>query len=211
MINIVKDRDLILDIKKYNVILVGTSIKNSLGNGFQHKIGINFPFVRESNNATKYDDKEKLGTVRVVSNYIFPGTVFLLCYITKGRFRPDIKPDAVEYDALEKCLDLIVNNFEYDRIASTIMGVSPFEGGGDKERILELFKNKFGNRGDVTLYDYEQLDYRKEENDRYWQINEEWKSGKITHDEYLKKKFKYKEERKYGIWDVAKKTKSSQA
>ena len=200
MINIIKDRDLILDIPKYSVILIGTSIKNSLGNGFQHKIAINFPFVRESNNSTKYDDNEKLGTVRVVRSQQYPETAFLLCYITKGRFRPDIKPDALEYDGLEKCLDLVAKNFKGDRIASTIMGVSPFEGGGDKERILELFKDKFGESGDITLYDYEQIDYRKEENDIYWKIQNDYKEGLITRDEYYERKKLYKKVRKYGIY-----------
>ena len=199
MIKIVKDKDLILDIFKYDVVLIGTSTKNSLGNGFQHKIARNFPFVREANNKTKYDDSSKLGTVMAIQNNNYPDTVFAICYITKGRFRPDIKPDAVEYDALEKCLSAIANNFSEARIVSTIMGNSPFEGGGDRDKILSLFEDKLGDM-DVTLYDYEQIDYRKEDNDAYWKICNDYKDGIIDREEYLKRKEKYKEERKYGIW-----------
>ena len=45
MIKIVKDRDLIYEVYDYDLILVGTSIMNNLGNGFQYKVGLNFPNV----------------------------------------------------------------------------------------------------------------------------------------------------------------------
>lgn len=199
MIKIVNDRDLILDIFDYNLILIGTSTKNSLGNGFQHKIAKSFPFVKEANNKTKYDDSGKLGTVQVVVNSSCPSLVFALCYITKGRFRPDLNPDTLDYEALGRCLDAVARNFPGEKIASTILGNSKFEGGGDKKRILEIFKDKMKDI-DITLYDYEQVDYRKEENEIYWGIVNDWKDGKIDRQEYVRRMDVYKNERKYGLY-----------
>ena len=50
MVTIIKDIPLINDVFKYDVILVGTSINNALGNGFQRQVKINFPVVDEINN-----------------------------------------------------------------------------------------------------------------------------------------------------------------
>ena len=65
MITIIKDIPLINDVFNYDVILVGTSINNALGNGFQRQIRINFPVVDEINKSTNYGDIRKLGTVKV--------------------------------------------------------------------------------------------------------------------------------------------------
>lgn len=158
MIKFVEGIDLIKDVRDFDVILVGTSIMNKLGNGFQYKVGINFPDVlAAAKTATKYADQNKLGTVTVWDGK----PAFALCYITKGRYRPDINPDALDYDALESALKLIAKTFKGKRIASTILGHSIYEGGGDKEKIIELFNKTLGDL-DVTLYDYEQLDIDEE-------------------------------------------------
>ncbi len=154
MITIVEDRDLIYEVKQYDLVLVGTSIMNNLGNGFQYKVGLNFPNVYDAaKTATNYGDINKLGKVTVIE-----GTPsFALCYITKGRFRPDIIPDALDYGALEKCLNTIAKHYSNLRIASTVLGNSQYEGGGDKEKIIDLF-NKTVSNCDITLYDYKQSD-----------------------------------------------------
>ena len=108
MITIIKDKDLIYDVKEYDIVLVGVNIMNVKGNGFQNKVHRNFPDVYVAHRDTKYADKRKLGTVVVV-----PGKpTFCICYIFKGRYRPDKVPDAVEYDALENCLSLVADNFK---------------------------------------------------------------------------------------------------
>ena len=56
---IIVGENLINHIKEYDVILVGTSIKNCFGNGFQYDIGLNFPDVLKVNRKTKYDDPNK--------------------------------------------------------------------------------------------------------------------------------------------------------
>lgn len=158
MIKIVKDRDLIYEVYDYDLILVGTSIMNNLGNGFQYKVGLNFPNVYDAaKTATKYGDVRKLGKVSIIEG----SPSFALCYITKGRYRPDIIPDALDYDALKHCLEIISKHYGNLKIASTVLGNSQYEGGGDKEKIFEVFNNILGNC-DVTLYDYQQISINDE-------------------------------------------------
>lgn len=196
MVNIIKDIDLIDDIKKYDVILIGASIKNGKGNGFQHKVCRNFPLIDKKNKQTNYDDYRKLGTCLVINSYVEKGfPVFVICYITKGRYTPGKKPDALEYESLESCMNLINENFKGKKIASTIMGYSPFEGGGDKEKILEIINNN-SNNIDLYLYDYEQKNYRDEDNENYFAINDLYSNGKITKEEYYDRK-------KHFLWDKA--------
>ena len=76
MITIIKNIPLINDVFNYDVILVGTSINNALGNGFQRQIRINFPIVDKINKTTNYGDPRKLGTVKVINST----PIFCLCY-----------------------------------------------------------------------------------------------------------------------------------
>ena len=168
MIEIVENRDLIYEVNDYDLILVGTSTMNNLGNGFQYKVGLNFPNVYDAaKTATKYGDAAKLGRVTIVGSE----PSFALCYITKGRYRPDLRPDALEYDALEHCLEIVKKYYGDCKIASTILGHSQYEGGGDKEKIIELFNNVL-NHCDVTLYDYEQRDIKAEKKDAWKKVVE---------------------------------------
>ena len=83
MINYIQGEDLFNHIKEYDVILIGTGIKNSKGDGFQHKIARNLKYVYDKLNETKYDDKNKFGTCLVVpSQYGFP--TFVYCFICKA-------------------------------------------------------------------------------------------------------------------------------
>ena len=148
MVNIVKDRDLILDLFNYDVILVGTSIINQLGNGFQRKVGINFPAVYEAvKTSGGYGDNRRLGKTLTIEGQ----PAFVLCYITKGRFRPDIRPDALEYEALDKCLEHVATQFPEKKIATTIIGASPFEGGGDRDKVLALIEKHFDKQDSILM------------------------------------------------------------
>lgn len=187
-LKIVKDVDLIYDVKKYDLILVGTSIMNCLGNGFQYKVALNFPEVFDaSKTASKYGDQNKLGKVDVVES----NPNFALCYITKGRYNPKKKPDCLEYESLRKCLNIIKKYYSDKKIATTIMGHSPFEGGGDKDRILEIFDEVLGDV-DVTIYDYEQRPIRDEKMEHWKKVTE-----RIGEDDYDYNKRKY-----YWTWGV---------
>ena len=195
MVTIVRNKDLIYDVKNYDVVLVGVNIMNTKGNGFQYQVHLNFPKVYEAHRDTNYADVKKIGTVSVV-----PGEpTFCLCYISKGRYRPDKVPDTVDYEGLESCLKLIADNFKGKKIASVLMGVSPYEGGGDKERILKIYKKVFKGM-DITLYDYEQTDYLKDMNEEYKENARKRENNEITKEEYynLKKDFLWRKH--FGIY-----------
>lgn len=192
MITVVENKQLIYDINNYDVILVGTSINNALGNGFQYQIKKSFPEVDVANKNTPYGDQRKLGTVQVVNKY---DKTFCLCYINKSRRRPDLQPDYLNYSALESCIQIINSNFKNKKIASTILGHSVYEGDGDKERILQIIND---NAKDInlTLYDFQQPDYEQDRNERWKNIVDS--IGKISTEEYREMKKLYHWQNAYG-------------
>ena len=176
--------NLIDDIQKYDVILIGTSIKNSLSNGFQHDIATNFSKVDEINRKTKYDDPQKLGTCEVVSSYVKDGfPIFVICYITKGRYRPDIKPDALDYNALRSCLLLVNKNFKGKKVGTTLLGAEKYEGGGDSKEIYKII-DETCNDIELYIYDFVQKDFRKRRTEEYRRIGNERKNKLISREEY---------------------------
>lgn len=193
MLTIIEKQQLIEHIFEYDVILVGTSVMNALGNGFQYQVRINFPEVDKANKSTKYGDLRKLGTVKVVGTT----PIFCLLYISKGGYRKDIKPEYVDYQSLETTIKLINDNFKGKKVASTIIGVNQYEGGGDINKILDILER---NSKDIELflYDFEQHDYAKERDTRWKNIVSQ--IGNIEHEEYenLKKKFFW--ENAFGIY-----------
>lgn len=191
MVNIIRDRDLILDVHDYTVVLVGTSILNQLSNGFQRKVGVNFPEVYEACKLSGlYGDPRRLGTWREVDT----SPAFVLCYITKGRFRPDIRPDTLDYDALEKCLEQIVRNFPGEKIATTLLGTSLYDGNGDREKVLAIFEKIFTEQ-DIWVYDYEQRNWLDERTEKWGEVISKMKS-----DEYTDAKKKFYWEDAFGIY-----------
>ena len=197
MVTTIKDKPLLADIFDYDIIIVGTGIHNSLGNGFQHDIKINFPFVEDALKKTPYADKRKLGTVTVVKST----PLYCLGFIHSGGYRKDLNPVYLNYEALNDALHLIDNNFKNKRIASSFIGCSQFDGNGDKERVLEIFNNLSGEN-EYFLYDYEQRDYREVNNEKWAEIIAQ--VGKIPHEELRKLKNEYIKIRKYGIWGADK-------
>lgn len=198
--NVFIEENLINYVKDYDVILIGTSIKNCFGNGFQYDIGLNFPDVLKINKRTKYDDVNKLGTCEVVTSYQKKGfPIFVICYITKGRYRPDIKPDAVDYDALKTCLELVNDNFKNKKIASTLIGNSEYEGGGDSMKIYHII-NETCNDIDLDIYDFKQEDYKTKIKENFNHIVNEYKSGKTTLEEYQNNMKRFCWEKTFGIY-----------
>lgn len=193
MITTINNIPLINDVFNYDVILVGTSINNALGNGFQRQVRINFPVVDEINKSTNYGDIRKLGTVKVVGTT----PIFCLCYINKSKRRPDINPDYLDYDSLEKCLKLINENFKGKHVASTIIGLSDYEGNGNKDKIMEIIKNN-SNNIDLYLYDYQQLDYEQERKDKWYAIINNIEN--LSPEEYRERKKQFHWEDKFGIY-----------
>lgn len=197
-ISLIHDKPLIEDIFDYDVIIVGTGIHNALGNGFQHDIKINFPIVEETVKKTPYADVRKLGTVTVVNT----NPIFCVGFIHQGGYRKDLTPDYLKYDALENTLNLINDNFEGKRIATTLIGCSRFDGNGDKNKILDMF-DRLSENNEYFIYDYEQRDYREVNNEKWNEIMS--LVGKISYEELRRLKDNYIKERKYGIYGEKKK------
>lgn len=199
--NIFIEEKLIEHIKEYDVVLIGTGIKNSMYNGFQKEIAVNFPEVEKINKETKYDDIKKLGTCQVITKYHKDGfPIFVLCYITKGRYRPDIKPDTLEYASLRTCFEIVNEHFKGKKVATTLMGSSKFEGGGDSKRIYQIIMDTC-NDIDLDIYDYEQDDVIARNKDTYYHIVKDYKDGVITKDEYEDRMKKYLWESEIGIYN----------
>lgn len=146
---IISNRDLIWDIEKYDVILVGTSIYCMLSNGFQSKVKNKYPFIEEENNKTRYGDYRKLGTRLTLQQDNSPiiSLLYICGYPNKNRV-------TVDYTSLETCLRTAEAEFRGKKIATTILGSSKFDGNGDKKKCQKLLDSIFDN---IFVYDYTQL------------------------------------------------------
>jgi hypothetical protein len=168
MLTIVKDVDLINDIEKYDIILVGTNTYQIMGNGFQKKVRMKYPETYKLNLTTKYGDKSKVGTRVTTSTDNKPR--FSLCFVTNGcNFRPDLSPDYLDYQGLEKCLKTANNEFQNLNVATTVIGCSKWDGNGDRDKVLKLISNNC-NKINLFVYDYEQLERNIENAIRYNKI-----------------------------------------
>lgn len=153
MINVIQD-DLFKHIGEYDAIVIGTNTCYSMRHGIQRQVSLKYPYVFNANLKTKYGDKSKLGTFIECKEQGKP--TFLLCFITDGiNTRPDIKKDTLSYESLEKCLQIINIVYKGKNLASYLLGVSRFDGCGDKDKIFDIFKRNIKNL-DMTIYDYKQ-------------------------------------------------------
>lgn len=179
MVRYIDGEDLIYHVKEYDVILVGTTINNSLGNGFQKDVARSFRNVERANRETMYGDKKKLGTSLIVNGI----PIFCLCYIYEARTNPSKRPDVLNYEALYRCLCQIDNRFQDKKIATTLIGASEFDGGGDADKVKEILNAAFV-RANVDVYVYEQKNFREVDAERFNRILTLRKEGKITREEY---------------------------
>lgn len=154
MINIIKDKEPIWETDKYDVILVGTSIYNMLSNGFQSKLRLKYPYIEEINNSTNYGDLRKLGKRMTIQGK----PIISLMYIAKY---PNSRREFIDYDALEHALSTANAEFRGEKVLTTMLGCSKFDGNGDKDKVLEII-NRTANNLELDVYDYLQLEKRKE-------------------------------------------------
>ena len=152
MIKIIKDVDLYDHFNEYDVILIGTNLYCSMGQGIQLKVMLNYPYVFNKNLETKYGDINKLGTILECAEENEP--TFCLCFITKGyNFRPDLEKDYLSYEALEKVLQLVNIVYKGKNVACPFLGTSRFDGNGDRDKVMEIF-NRCITNVNLTIYDY---------------------------------------------------------
>jgi hypothetical protein len=190
MVNYIQ-KNLINHIYEYDVILVGTGIYNALGNGFQRDMRLVHPAIDKANKATLYGNKRKLGTVTVVNE---SNLLICLCFINKGRFRPDLNPEYVDYDAVKKCLELIKYNFQGKKIGTTLLGHDFFEGDGNEQQLKKIIEEVFTDV-DIDVYMFKQEDYEAREH-REW----EYVKSLIGTNEYRDEKKKYLWRRVFGVY-----------
>jgi hypothetical protein len=152
--NIVKDKDLIWDTDKYDVILVGTSIYNLLTQGFQSKLTMKYPYIVDANNSTPYADKRKYGKRLTIQGTPIISLMYICGY-------PHSKRDYLNYEALEHCLATANAEFKDKNVATTILGTSLFDGNGDRERCMKIIEDNT-DKLNLTLYDFPQYNRRKE-------------------------------------------------
>lgn len=152
--NIVKDKDLIWDTDKFDVILVGTSIYNLLTQGFQSKMVVKYPHILEPNNSTPYADKRKYGKRLTIEGTPVISLMYICGY-------PHSKRDYLNYEALEHCLATANSEFKGKKVATTVLGSSLFDGNGDKQKCLDIIESTAKDL-DLTVYDFPQYNRRKE-------------------------------------------------
>ena len=152
---IIKDKFLIEDIKKYQIVLVPMSVNNSMNSGFAYEIGLNFPAIKEKVQTTPYGDRRKLGTVSVFKD---DGITFCICFMHTGGQSKQL--EYVKYDSLADCLDLININFKGETVVSPILGSTKYDGRGDKEKIIDTNfetrmlseENRFSNGENISFF-----------------------------------------------------------
>lgn len=189
---IVNSDTLIRDYKEYDVILVPMSINNAMNRGFAYDIKLNFPNVYNEEQTTPYGDRRKYGTIKeIVSN----DTIFVICYVHTGGFKNGI---FIDYKFLEQSLTLVNKRFKDKKVASTIIGVSKYDGNGDRKTILDIFSKKCTDV-DLYLYDFEQKDTKYEYFKMIASLRNDYKNKIIDKDAYTKKRSKIEWERKNGI------------
>lgn len=197
MVKIVENKQLIEDVFNYDVVLYGMGINNAMNKGFSYDIALNFPVVYEEENKTGYGDLRKYGNIRITN--INP--IFCACYCynlgmirkNNGRF--------IDYELLNKCLEIVKHNFKGKRIVSPIIGQDKYDGNGDKEIILDLYNRAFCDDTDIILYDFEQHDFKELIYKERLNISSMFKEGKITRSEMKEKQRQCEWKRLHGIFE----------
>lgn len=193
MINVIKDEDIYWHFSEYDIILIGTNIYCTMSQGIQLKIMLNYPYVYNKNLETKYGDMDKMGTILECKSENEP--TFCLCFIVKGyNFRPDLEKDYLSYDALENALKLVNVKYKGKKIACPLLGSSRFDGNGDKEKILNIFKKALTDV-ECTVFDYFQksrAEEMKEVRDRELAVK---KDNRKAYYEMVRKRKEEAEER----------------
>lgn len=155
MINIIKGTDAIFHTDEYDVILIGTSVYNMLSNGFQAKMAFKYPQLEKVNNTNGYGDLRNLGKRLTISD---SKPILSLLYIAKY---PSSKRVFVDYDALDNATATADKEFAGKKVMTTMLGCSPFDGNGDRRKVLNILKRNCKNI-DLDVYDYEQINKRQE-------------------------------------------------
>ena len=156
MINIIEGKDAIWETDNYDVVLIGTTIYNTLSNGFQAKIKSKYPAPSTAaENYGGYGNRNKFG-----KRLTFEGSKPTLSFLFIAGY-PNSRRVFLDYDALENCLATANADFKGQHVMTTMLGCTRFDGNGDRDKVLGIFEE---TTRDIILdiYDYEQLDKETE-------------------------------------------------
>lgn len=188
------ETELIDRVRDYDVVLVGMGINNAFSQGFANDIAVNFPNVRnEEISKSPYGDRRKWGTVLPIEE---GGTIFCMCYMHTGGYRDK---DYVKYDALKKCLEAVAKKYAGKRIASPLLGASKYDGNGDREMLMEMYRNSF-KETDIDLYLYEQKTLGDEVYRKLSELVKKYHRREITKEEMAKERNRLYWVRENGIF-----------
>lgn len=154
MINIVKDKEPIWEVEKYDVVLIGTTIYNNLNNGFQSKMRAKYPFLDAELDKTPYADRRKLGTRITVHQNPIISILFVSRYPNKHKV-------TLDFNALENALSTANAEFRGKKVLTTLIGTTLYDGNAPRDKVLELMERCCRNM-DVDVYDYYQIPKRVE-------------------------------------------------
>jgi hypothetical protein len=153
MVEIIENEPLIKHISEFDIILVGTNCYQVMTNGFQYEIKHKYPYVQDMNDSTKYGDISKVGTFVECKEKGNP--LIVLGFISFGyNFKGDNK-EYIDYKGLISILKLLNIMYKGKSMATTVIGSTPFDGNGDKNKIISII-NKYAKDMNVSLFDYKQ-------------------------------------------------------
>ena len=176
------EKELLPNIKKYDVVLFGMGINNAFNAGLLYEIALNFPEVRkQENEKSPYGDRRKYGEILEVKT---EGITFCACYVSNGGYCDKV---AIQYDYLEKALNAAKKKYCGLKICAPIIGANYYDGRGDKTKIKSIFEKVFCDSS-IDLYDYEQKDFKLEIFKKSNEAYSEYKNGNISKEEYELKK-----------------------
>lgn len=198
LIKINSEKDLILDVYKYEVVLFPMGINNGMSNGITYQIALNFPEVKESENETGYGDRRKLGTIHETE---VSGIKFVACYIHEGGYKKNNDGSYLNYQALVDCLLTVKKEYCNKKIATILIGCNYSDGQYNKDIILETFKNILGNCN-VTIYTKKEIDYRLEMFREIASVRKQLRDKEINRKEYFKIRSEIEWRRKNGIFAI---------
>lgn len=153
MVEIIEGESLIGHTSEFDVILIGTNCYQVMRNGIQYEIVRKFPYVQEANDNTKYADMSKVGTYIECKREGNP--LIILGFISYGYNFKGSEQEFIDYDGLINILRLINIIYKGKNIATTMIGCTPFDGNGDRQKVLNIL-NKYLNNLNVTIFDYNQ-------------------------------------------------------
>lgn len=183
MVNIVKKR-LIDCVYSYDVVLVGMGINNAFSRGFPSYVSACFPEVKETENEeSPYGDRRKYGTILPIKH---DGIVFCMCYVHSGGYKKN-SGKFIDSENLKRCLSAVARKFKGKKIASPLIGTSPFDGGAPIEEIMGIYEDTFSDV-DIDVYLFEDTTLNDDVYKKFSEARAKYHNREITKEEFSRQR-----------------------